>query len=1461
MLAVGDRLGSFTITGTLGAGGMGLVFAAVDDRLRRPVAIKVLLGEGTTEARLRLVREARVAASLDHPGIVRIHELGETDRLVYVVMELVRGRSLGDVLAAVGKAPPGAVAAAGEAIARAAAAAHAAGVVHRDIKPRNVMLRVDGAIKVLDFGLAKPMTPADSARITVSGAIHGTPVYLAPELLDASDPSPVSDVWALGVSLAELATGVPPYAGKTLPQLFSAIAHAPPALDAIEPPALRAVVARALVKAPGERTPSMRAFAEALHPLADVEALAAWAQPVLAAVAEPVVSVRSTPAGDAGPSSFAATQKPSTPPSSGADGPTRPSRPPRADEPAGHASPGAPAEVRAAGSAAAHPAPTAPATEIGGEPAETPARSASGPRTSRALDEGALDDFAGRIAALPEPLASLAVSVEVARAEADATGIRKRLFELGVGVVRYATAVGLAVLAARLGASSAPRPVADALARAARMSDGQWCDLSRRVASALKPLDAPLAKAMAFTSAKPLAELVTARNEFVHGGGTGDQALALCTAVLDGAESLLALPLRMVVGLSPPSFEARVGTPVRAGVWRKTAGAVPATAVAGAAHLVLGGPAGDWVVVTPFLPLVDKKLVVLDSPHSAGKPWRSFDPETGEHRDHPALDDAVRRLVGADPNAPRELTDRPALVGRSAALKVLTRAAEEASQGGIRVVALTGPFGIGRTRLAEAVAEAAAGFGFGRVLFAACSPERRAPLRPLRRALEGAAGLERVRDAMGRALTVDPLAAKGGLDAGLEAIEEALVEASLEEPTVLAVDDAQWADELTLAVLRLLTERANRKAAGKLLVVTTSRDEPNPAPALKRFIGQVEQDVGTGATRMPLGPLDEADATKLVQGVAPIASSVERTIVGGAGGVPFFLVQPLLVWSETGALVWQDGAWAPRDAGVLTSSAPGVKDLVHARLGSYFEPGSDAERAAHVVLATVALWGSMLSIDRLMTTVEAAGTSPVAGEHALEALVQSGLLVVRGDTQEHDFAQGLVRQAVLEELKQKPWFRRLHRALLDVVAKDDDADDAPFLAAGYETLGAKDLAAHWLRRAVEAALGSGAFDAAAELGERLAKTGRDATERARAGLSVVKALLGAGQPDRAEERLSAVDASADALVDVERRILAVQVAALHRDAGADADPTLLGDADATGHLALRVDARIALATLARGERGLALADEAVALARTSGPHVHYRALAVRAERLVEFPRGIAERLRNAERMRDLAHELGSAWAELDAMNYVAVAKIEIGDLGGAIADLEHVSDEAERARFGSLRRESLVNLANAKLRSGAPKEAANTAVIAAAAGRAAGDTRLVVWAESLRADALLQAGDLAGAREAIETAAPLALLRDDYTATLALLRRGEIRCRAGDSAAGRADLDDARTRALAASHRDLAARAEVLLALDRARAAESGAVEALAELVTELARDERTLRAPTLRLLKEGRTVAGLDAS
>jgi tetratricopeptide (TPR) repeat protein/predicted Ser/Thr protein kinase len=262
------------VLGSLGTGGMGEVYRARDTRLRRDVAIKVLPDDLPADALDRLHREARAASALAHPNICAVFDLGEADGRSYLVMELVDGVTLREYAA--GKPVDAADAIAiGVQIADALDAAHAKGIVHRDIKPGNVMVGSRRRVKVLDFGLAKQITAdaMDQTRtiepLTAAGTTIGTPAYMSPEALQGKPLDARSDLWSLGIVLYELLAGHRPFEGRTPFELTSRIVHdAAPPLPAEIPAALRSIVDRCLSKRPEDRhanAAQLRDALEALH--------------------------------------------------------------------------------------------------------------------------------------------------------------------------------------------------------------------------------------------------------------------------------------------------------------------------------------------------------------------------------------------------------------------------------------------------------------------------------------------------------------------------------------------------------------------------------------------------------------------------------------------------------------------------------------------------------------------------------------------------------------------------------------------------------------------------------------------------------------------------------------------------------------------------------------------------------------------------------------------------------------------------------------------------------------------------------------------------------------------------------------------------------------------------------------------------------------------------------------------
>lgn len=211
--------GRYRVLAQLGRGGMGVVWRAVDEVLGREVAVKELrtytdaAGPDLADLRVRMQREARAAARVRHPGVVAVHDVAEVDGRPLIVMELVEGPSLDDVLRERGTLDPREAAAIGAKVMDALAAAHRAGVLHRDVKPGNILLETGGRVVLTDFGIATMDDPGDGSatHLTRSGELVGSLDYLAPERAQGQDPGPASDVWALGATLYAAVEGASPF--------------------------------------------------------------------------------------------------------------------------------------------------------------------------------------------------------------------------------------------------------------------------------------------------------------------------------------------------------------------------------------------------------------------------------------------------------------------------------------------------------------------------------------------------------------------------------------------------------------------------------------------------------------------------------------------------------------------------------------------------------------------------------------------------------------------------------------------------------------------------------------------------------------------------------------------------------------------------------------------------------------------------------------------------------------------------------------------------------------------------------------------------------------------------------------------------------------------------------------------------------------------------------------------------
>lgn len=266
-------IGPYKILRLLGEGGMGSVYLAEDTRLGRKVALKAIARQIQDDetSRERLRREARVAAALVHPGIAVVYSLDEIDGHLFIASEYIQGETLRDALER-GPLPLEDVLSIGRQLAGSLAAAHDGGVIHRDLKPENVMRTPNGTVKILDFGLAKAtdaasaVATADGRPLTVAGAVFGTPAYMSPEQLRGEPATAASDIFALGVLLAEISSGAHPFGGRGA-ATFAKVLTQEPDLGAM-PAALRPVIAGCISKAADERFRSAHEARAALDTIA-----------------------------------------------------------------------------------------------------------------------------------------------------------------------------------------------------------------------------------------------------------------------------------------------------------------------------------------------------------------------------------------------------------------------------------------------------------------------------------------------------------------------------------------------------------------------------------------------------------------------------------------------------------------------------------------------------------------------------------------------------------------------------------------------------------------------------------------------------------------------------------------------------------------------------------------------------------------------------------------------------------------------------------------------------------------------------------------------------------------------------------------------------------------------------------------------------------------------------------------
>src|SRR5262245_36806272 len=251
-----QMVGRYEITGELGRGAMGVVYKALDPTIGRTVALKTMRldvhGLDAQEMVRRFQNEARAAGVLNHPNIVTIYDAGEEDGIFYIAMEFIVGTTLHELLVEKHVLPTDEVVQLARQICRGLDYAHSNGIIHRDVKPANIMITANGTVKIMDFGIAK-----SGGQVTNTGQVLGTPNYMAPEQVKGRPLDGRSDLFSLGVILYEMLTGEKPFVGQNVTTIIYKIVNetqiAPRDLDTTIHPGLSAIVARLLAKSPDER--------------------------------------------------------------------------------------------------------------------------------------------------------------------------------------------------------------------------------------------------------------------------------------------------------------------------------------------------------------------------------------------------------------------------------------------------------------------------------------------------------------------------------------------------------------------------------------------------------------------------------------------------------------------------------------------------------------------------------------------------------------------------------------------------------------------------------------------------------------------------------------------------------------------------------------------------------------------------------------------------------------------------------------------------------------------------------------------------------------------------------------------------------------------------------------------------------------------------------------------------------